>query len=415
MRFYKTNIKTFIISLFIIIPLLFNLHGQGNDDVELRIDFTSGAVIANEKPKVINSVVDISIPLGKKDSVIADLNEVFNDAESGSQLNYSARSLKPSLLEVQINGKDSTVKVIPIPGKTGKTKIILSASDGNAEVYDTVSILIKKLFKLNGNLNDTIIKSSDTATVFEFKVSHILPISSSEKYSISASSNNNALLNTNVKPGTNNINLIVIDSGYGNADIEVVISDSDQLSVKDTFTVTVMKSYSKKKYYRKKVSINPGISLFTSTYYSGASLRLWVKDIFGISISGYYQWDQNGIGADGQLMLKPSLNFFLQPYITVGGGYLRHTEIVNNEYLNINVKKDIPIFPVHGAGGIEAWLGMNKRHVIGIEAGYRYGEAEYQPISILKIGSKEMIVQKEKVRISPLYLRFNYSFFLKKL
>lgn len=415
MLILNVNIKYYLISLFFLTILEFNSYGQNEEDVELRIDFTSGAVIANMKPKVIKPINDITIPLGFTDTVVADLKEVFDDPESGSKLRFKAKCLDTTLLKIEINSKNSAIKVLTIPDKVGRSKIVVTASDGVGETYDTFSVVIKETFKLKSSINDTIVKSHDSVYVVPLDISHILPVNSTEQYNISASSSDNALVSVNIGHNSNIINLIIADSGYGKADIQLVVTDSDLLSVKDNFTVIIMKSFGKKEYQKKRVTANPGITIFTGIDYSGVSMKLWIKDILGISFSGYYKWDQKSIGTDGQLMVKPPINFALQPYISVGGGYYRQTVITNYKNLGIKLEKDIVVYPIFGAAGIEAWFGKNKRHTIGIEAGYRYGKTEYKSITILTLGSKDVLSEKDSFAIEPLHLRIAYSIFLRKL
>ena len=169
-----------------------NESSSKKDEVELRIDFSSGSVIANESPKVIAPLKDLSVFLGTTDTIIAMLTEVFHDAENGSALQFSAKSLDSSLVRGRINPVDSTLKISFSPERIeGRSAIILTASDGSKEVSDTFSVVIKKLFILNDTLADTTVKSGDKPIVIKKDISSILPIllpNSIEKYHFTVSS-----------------------------------------------------------------------------------------------------------------------------------------------------------------------------------------------------------------------------------
>lgn len=387
-----------------------------DDDVELRIDFTSGAVIANETPKVIKLIDDITALLGTKDTTVADLNEIFHDAENGTALSFGAKVLDPSFVNVKINRFDSVATLQFKTATIGRTKIIFSASDGLKEVYDTIEVVMKESFKLSDTLNDTIVKSSYSIVAINMDISHIFPKDSlSEKYDFSVMSSDPALVRVYANNLSKSITLEIADSSYGKAEIVVAIIDSDKLIVRDTFLVDVRKSYSREDYKRKNVIVNPGVTFYTDIEYSGALFKLWFKDVFGIAAGGYYLWNQDGLGFEGQLLLKPALQIPLHPYIMVSGGY--HYQAIDNSFKDVysGVERELSIFAFRVAGGADVWIGKSKHHVIGVEAGYCYGKSEYYAPTKTTIGSVDVERTKSSFKLNPLHVRVSYSVFIRKL
>lgn len=415
----QLNLKNTILFCYILLAYFLGIVAQENDDVELRIDFNTGSVIANESPKVVKPINNITVAAGTTDTIIADLNDIFNDAESGSALNFSVISLDTSLVNVKINEFDSILEASFVPEKLGRTDIIITANDGSKNVHDTVSVVVKKAFYLKEHIPDTTIKSGYSILMVRKDISRIFPVldsASNSKYTFNVSSNNEALVSVSANTQRNSITLEIADSSFGKADIEIIVEDEDQLAVKDTFTVKVKKSFRKKEYRRESVKLNPGISIFTGVNYSGAAVRLWFNDIIGIGLNGYYKWKQDGIGTAMELMVKPSLNFLLQPYGSLSGGYHRQTiSKTYKEANNLKIEKDLPLFVFRAVGGLDAWLGESKQHVIGAEVGYTFGESKYTPLSITTIGSSIPDTKKETYKMPPLHLRIGYSFYLKKL
>ncbi len=401
------------LSLFLNSILIFAISlNAKEEDVELRIDFTSGSVIANQPPKISQKIPDITVAIGTGDSLICDLNDVFIDAESGSALTFSAKVMDPSLLGVSIDKKDSTASLKFWKGAKGRTSVIFSASDGIKEVHDTVKVIVKDPFVLRAILTDTIVKSGYSILILNRDISHLFPLSGFYRYEVTSS--DPALVKVEKSNIGRSIKMSIADSSFGSADIELTVYDNDLLSVKQTFTVEVHKSYSKT-YKREQVNVNPGISLYTGIEYSGAFFKLWIKDVFGIALGGYYHWDLEGKGLEGQLLVKPSLNFPLNPYLMVSGGYHRIKEEDLDDGLNIKTENDLSIPVFRTAGGLEAWLGKSKLHVIGFEGGYSFGRKEYSSVSLSQIGSSTITEKKVTYKMPPLHLRISYSVFFRKL
>lgn len=405
-----------MILLLVILLSFLTVYAQEEDDVELRIDFTSGSVIANQPPKIVKHIPNITAALGTKDTAIIDLNDVFNDAESGSALSFTSSVIDSSIVKATIGQHDSVASLEFMPGKEGRTKVVFTASDGIKEVHDTINVVVKPAFTLSDTLSDTTVKSSYSVLGITMDITSIFPRgNANEYYNFSVTSSDAALVGVIKSKLGKSIILEIADSSYGSSDIIVTFTDSDLLTVKDTFTVFVKKSYGKKIYKRKQVNANLGFTLFTDTYYSGGALKLWIKDIFGIAIDGYYYWDQKGVGADLGLMLKPSLNFVLQPYAIVSCGYHRQTLSHTYSNLSVTVKNDIPMLTVRAAGGVDAWLGKSKNHLIGAEVGYTFGRGEYSALSTIEMGNTEIVQNREIFKMPPLHLRLSYSIFIRKL
>jgi len=392
-------------------------------DLELRIDFGSGSVIANERPKVNNPISDIVVAKGVLDTVIADLNNVFFDVEDGSQLSFSAMSFDTALVYVSVNHSDSTVTLRITPDTVGRTDIILYASDGYKDVMDTVSVRVKKRFDLPGSLSDTIIKASDTISIITIDISEILPpenIPVGESYTFSVRSSNEGLMGVTGDIPTKRVTLEVADSGFGKSEIEVTVKDKDNLFVRDTFVVTVMKEYGGKEYggkeyHREQVAFNPGVSLFTGIDNSGIGVKLWYMDVVGIAVSGSFDWDLKGVGYTLGILGKPHINFVVQPYGVAYLGYHRQTVEKELEGIEVTSEEDLPLFVLHVAVGGEVWLGKTRQHAVSLEVGYSYGKSSYTNSIFTDIGSTTLVREDGEFNMAPLHLRLGYSFYFMKL
>jgi len=368
--------------------------------------------------KIFNT--DKTIPHSLSNNTVRSLAEDKNERiwiGTDDGLNFYDQR-KELIYKVKINKTDSVATASIKAGKKGRAVVILSASDGTKSVSDTVSLIVKDLFTLSDTLNDTLVKSGYSIIVVNKDIAHIFPVvdsGSSESYDFDVVSSDPALVRVEKGYSGRTIKMVVADSSFGSTDIIVSVIDRDQFSVKDTFRVDVNKSYSKKKYQRERVTVNPGIALFTGIDYSGAFVKLWIKDIFGIALGGYYHWDQLNAGAEADLLLKPALNFPLHPYFMVGVGYHHATVSSTVEDLNIRFEDDISMPVFRTAGGVDLWLGKSKHHVIVVEGGYTFGRKEYSATAYSMIGESKITYEKATYEMPPLHFRVSYSVFFRKL
>jgi len=328
-------------------------------------------------------------------------------------LKYSAKSLDRSLVRIGINPEDTSLVLFFAPnGKEGRTNIVLSASDGPNYVTDTFSVVVKEPLVLRDRIKDTSVITGLSPRFIIQDISNILPdlsLVSTEYQTFSASSSDTTLISIQSDNETNTLFLEAIDSGLGEATIVVTIIDSDQFSVSDTFVVSLTPEIEKPQSERLTVTFNPGISMFSGIDHSGVLFKFWINDFIGGALSGYYEWDHNGIGTELQLLVKPSFDFPLHPYGMIGSGY--HRETIRNllpEQRTL-VRQNLDLWVLRAAGGVDFWLGKSKWNVLGLEAGYCYGKKEYNTMGIgdaPKDGSFEM---------APLYVRVSFTFYFKKL
>lgn len=413
-----TACTQWLMLLLILCAVAFSEDSIVVDDVELRIDFSSGAVIANEAPTVLAPVPDYLIVLGTKDTVVGTLTEIFTDAENGSRLNFSAEVQHKDLVRYRISAVDSTLKLMFDPeGPEGRTSVIIRANDGTKEVSDTFDIIIQKLFDLPGTLIDQTVKSGSSSLQFRRNITTILPTSShpDSTYSFYATSSNEALVTVSTDPLTNQILMDVVDSGYGTSTITVTVFNSDGFSRDESFVLTVKQRFGVREYHRKREPFNPGITLFTGMDYSGFSCKFWANDVFGTAIGGYYQWDKKGIGADMQLLVKPPVNFFMQPYMLASCGYHRQSVTVQHQTAPLTLSKEIPMLVVRGGGGLDFWLGNKKQHVLGMEVGFTYGRKTYATFTSTLVGDGDVDFEETVFELPPLHLRVAYSVYFKAL
>jgi hypothetical protein len=417
------SIKKNINRLAILFIFLLNSWVLANDpntnDIGLRIDFSSGSTIVNEIPIIVSPVGNYAINVGTKDTLIGLMTSIFNDAENGSQLKYKAISQNKDVATISIIPSDGSIYLHFNPrGVKGQSTIILTANDGAKEVSDTFSVVVKDRFDLSGMLADTLVRSKSERLIIAKDISFIMPDNTGdpkETYTFTASSDDTTLISVTPLMDSNVIRMEIADSGFGSASISVTVIDSDSFMVSDTFTLTVKKSYGISDYYRKRVPTNLGLSLFSGLDYTGFAFRIWINDIFGIGANGYYQWDQNGMGADLQLLVKPPLQFVLQPYFMGSGGY--HHQILHEKFelFSISVEREIPLFVARVALGVDGWVGKTKQNVFGIEAGYSYGEAQYSTISAISVGESELQKEERLFKIPPFHFKMSYTFYFKKL
>jgi len=89
-KYNQLTIKIFVIVLLFMMSAFtadtneIHNYSYSDDDIDFRIDFTSGSTIINEPPEVISPVNDLSIIVGTVDTVVAFLPQVYNDVDNNT-------------------------------------------------------------------------------------------------------------------------------------------------------------------------------------------------------------------------------------------------------------------------------------------------------------------------------------------
>lgn len=115
------------------------------DNGGLSISDTFSVIVVgqNTVPTVISPIEDLVVEEDIPDTVVADLNEVFLDAEDGSDLTFTTMSLDTNLVQAIVNNIDSTLILSLVANQSGVTKIVVTATDQQeASVSDTFSIVV---------------------------------------------------------------------------------------------------------------------------------------------------------------------------------------------------------------------------------------------------------------------------------
>jgi hypothetical protein len=370
-----------------------------NDEgsLELRLDFSIGFALTNEPPVIKKSIDKLTLYTGQE-NVVANLLDVFDDVEDRNKLTYSLVVNDPSLVKFSIDENTKKLVASPSSKNTGETKLLITASDKKGSITDTVSVEVVKTFELQDKTSNIVVNIGDSG-IATLNLEPLLALGESfDSYRFSLEIDNPEIVKRVANSSAKIISLSVNNDSLSKTTVFLKVTAPDNQSVIDTFTVKVAPPID-----RGPGDFYPEFTLFTSYYYSGGGVGLWIKDFINVGVNGYANWDLDGIGASFQLIVEAPIRFKLRPYIK--GEAALHRETVDSTP-SADRHKYFPT--LIGAGGVEFLLGKKISHGISIEGGYCYGKKHY--VTEIIDDSGETITGAGRFVMPELHLRFNYSF-----
>ncbi|MCF7740956.1 MAG: FG-GAP-like repeat-containing protein, partial [Candidatus Marinimicrobia bacterium] len=200
----------------------------------------------NDKPVVAQSIPDIRVDEDAPDSIgHVDLNNVFYDIEEKSNLDFSINNSNPSILDVNINSKDSTLDLAFEPDSNGSSNITVRATDSSG-------LFVEDQFKITINsVNDVpsvitgipdlqVDEDSPDSRAYADLNDVFYDIENGHDLIFSVAKNSNpGLLNVNINPGDSTLDLGFIPDSAGIANITIRATDFHGASIEEKFQITV--------------------------------------------------------------------------------------------------------------------------------------------------------------------------------
>lgn len=103
--------------------------------------------------------------------------------------------------------------------------------------------------------------------------------------------------------------------------------------------------------------------------------RTWINDFVGLTVKIYTEWDMEGTGALGELLIKVPLKSGIRPYATVGAGY--HAQYIDTLFNDLGYAEWVTFQTFRYGGGVEYRFGENQRHGLALEMAYFDGGSDY--------------------------------------
>lgn len=374
---------------------------EDDGDVQLRIDFTTGSQITNEPPVLLKPLPDISMIENAPAPLITPLDDFFTDPENGANLKFQITLSDSSLIAANLH--NHSLELLPQPKKTGTTTVIVSASDNILHVTDTFTVEIKKKLILNQATADITLRKGQQIA-HSIKLNRLFDKSYPyADYSYDIYISDSIVVSAEIDADKGRLVLSAAERADGICDVFITITDPDSQMISDTFSVAVIKrSYD--------AAFDPGISLYTGLDYSGLESRFWIRKIIGFGLGVYTFWNMEGFGGEVSLRGKFPLKSKVLPYINISGGY--HFQKVPKYQSNSQALSEISFPTVSASLGAEIRPGKSGLHGISIEAGYRYGTADFYYTSLT-----DPHYQDENLignyTMNPTLLKLIYSFYFR--
>jgi len=191
----------------------------------------------DDGPVVSDSIPDITTVEDSKDTVISDLDDVFEDVD-GDTLTYTAISQDESLVIATVD-EEGNLTLDYQDDKTGSTLVIVTADDGTTEVHDTISVTVSD--ENDGpSVNDTIPdvevdEESDDTTIVDLDT--VFTDIDGDELTYSVTSDDSTI----VIGAVDTEGVLTLDfqeDGFGTTRV-IVTADDGTSEVHDTLVVTV--------------------------------------------------------------------------------------------------------------------------------------------------------------------------------
>lgn len=139
--------------------------------------------------------------------------------------------------------------------------------------------------------------------------------------------------------------------------------------------------------------------------------RVWYKDRFGVSLKGYGDWKNSGLGGILELLIKAPIDYPLKPYLTIGGGY--HFQHIDTTLNNLPFNEWIGMNTFRVAVGGEYRFGLLEQHGLSLEIGYFRGSADYSR-SLSDIGNDSLYADTNTYELPPITITALYTYYFCK-
>lgn len=134
--------------------------------------------------------------------------------------------------------------------------------------------------------------------------------------------------------------------------------------------------------------------------------RIWINDFVGATVKVYSEWDMEGTGALGELLIKFPFQSGIRPYFTVGTGY--HAQFIDTLFNDLGYAEWVTFQTMRYGGGVEYRFGENQRHGLALEMAYFDGGNEYYFVDSTG-GSIDST--KHTYEVQPFSLGVQYTFY----
>lgn len=199
----------------------------------------------NSGPQVVNPIADQTLTEDQPARIVADLFDVFEDAEDGDNLIFEIvdEGDDPALLNVSLEGTNNRdVRVFPFPDRNGSTLITVRATDTeNAATDEAFLVTVAPTAdapRITALILDTEIASGTGDPVDYVDLDDHFVDPDGEALTLEAGSLNSSILSASVDPVTHVVSLTPTGSA-GAARVDVSAKDPTGRGTLLSFTVSV--------------------------------------------------------------------------------------------------------------------------------------------------------------------------------
>ncbi|HBE70295.1 MAG TPA: hypothetical protein DDW52_19275, partial [Planctomycetaceae bacterium] len=187
----------------------------------------------NDAPRVANPISDMTVDEDAADQII-DLSDVFGDIDSAS-LSLTAVSSDGSLVGTSIT--DDLLTLSFVPNQHGSAIVTVTADDGELTASDSFNVTINPVNDaptVSNPISDITVDEDSADQTFDLR--SVFEDIDSVDLLFSATSNDGSLVSTSVGGGLLTLSFASDQNGVATV---TVTADDGELSVSDSFTVTV--------------------------------------------------------------------------------------------------------------------------------------------------------------------------------